>query len=61
MLKLLRLIIFRNIRSLIILFFVVLFASTGFLLMRELTGNIEASVARETRPLFGADLRISHE
>jgi putative ABC transport system permease protein len=44
-----------------ILFFVILLASTGFLTMRELTGNIEASISRETRPIFGADLRISHE
>jgi putative ABC transport system permease protein len=45
----------------VILFSVVLLASTGFLVMRELTANIEASISRETRPIFGADLRISHE
>ena len=61
MTTLLRLIILRNWRSLVILFSVILFASTGFLTMQELTSNIEVSIARETRPLFGADLRIYHE
>ena len=61
MLKLFWLIIFRNWRSLVILFSVVLFAGSAFLIMRLLTLNIEESVARETRPLFGADLKISYE
>lgn len=61
MLNLISLLISRNWRSLAILFSVVLFASTGFLVMRLISSNIELTVARETRPLFGADLRISYE
>lgn len=61
MLKLIYLLISRNWRSLAILFSVVFFASTGFIVMRLIAGNIELTVARETRPLFGADLRISYE
>ncbi len=61
MIKLLRLLISRNWKSLAILFSVILFTSTGFLIMRLITDNIELTVARETRPLFGADLRISYE
>jgi predicted lysophospholipase L1 biosynthesis ABC-type transport system permease subunit len=44
----------------VILFSIVFLASTGLLTMRELTANIEASISRETRPIFGADLRIYH-
>lgn len=59
MYKLFRLIFGRNIYSIGILFFVLFLASTGFLVMRELTENIEVAVSRETQPLFGADIRIS--
>ena len=52
-------IILSNWRSLIILFVVILFASTGFITLRQITTNIESLVASETRPLFGADLIIS--
>lgn len=59
MLKLFRLIFGRNIRSIGILFLVLFLASTGFLVMRQLTENIEVAVSRESQPLFGADIRIS--
>lgn len=52
-------IILSNWRSLIILFVVILFASTGVLTLRQITTNIESLVASETRPLFGADLIVS--
>lgn len=52
-------IILSNIRPLVILFVVMLFASTGFITLRQVTTNVESSVARETRPLFGTDLMIS--
>lgn len=52
-------IIFSNIRSIVTLFFVILFTSTLFIMLRELTTNIESLVARETRPLFGTDLMVS--
>ncbi len=61
MLTLLRLIIFRNSRALLTLFFVTLFSSVGFITLEQLTTNIESSVASETRPLFGADMVISPE
>lgn len=59
MFKLFSRIILSNWRSLIILFVVILFASTGFITLRQITNNIESSVASETRPLFGADLIVS--
>ena len=59
MLKLFRLIFIRNFRSILTLFSVLFLSSTGFLVMRELTENIEIAVSRETQPLFGADIRIS--
>ena len=59
MLKIFRLIFGRNIRSIGILFLVLFLASTGFLVMRQLTENIEVAVSRESQPLFGADIRIS--
>ena len=52
-------IILSNWRSLVILFVVILFASTGFITLRQITTNINTLVASETRPLFGADLMIS--
>jgi putative ABC transport system permease protein len=52
-------IILANWRSLAILFFVIFFASTGFVTLRQITTNIESSVASETRPLFWADLIVS--
>ncbi len=54
-----RLIFIRNIRSVLTLFLVILLSSTGFLVMRELTENIGGLVARETQPIFGADIRVS--
>lgn len=59
MLTLFSRIILSNWRSLIILFVVMLFASTGFVTLRQITTNIESLVAAETRPLFGADLIVS--
>jgi predicted lysophospholipase L1 biosynthesis ABC-type transport system permease subunit len=38
---------------------VIIFASTGFITLRQITTNIESSVATETRPLFWADLIVS--
>lgn len=52
-------IILSNWRSLIVLCVTILFASTGFVTLRQITTNIESSVASETRPLFGADLIVS--
>lgn len=59
MFKLFRLILGRNIGSILTLFFVLFLASTGFLVMRQLAENIEVIVSQETRPLFGADIRVS--
>ena len=61
MFTLFRLLLIRNWRSLTTLSIVIFFASTAFLVMRLLTTNIENSVATETKPLFGADLKISYE
>lgn len=61
MLTLFRLIIFRNWKSLLILFVVILSSSVGFVTLGQLTTNIKASVARETRPLFWADIIIFPE
>ncbi len=52
-------IILSNWRSLVVLFCVIIFASSGFITLRQITTNIESLVASETRPLFGADLIIS--
>ena len=52
-------IILSNWRSLMILFLVILFASTGFITLHQVTTNIDSLVASETRPLFGADLIVS--
>jgi hypothetical protein len=52
MLKLFRLIFIRNLSSIITLFSILFLAGTGFLVMRELTENIELAVSRETTPLF---------
>lgn len=54
-----RLIFRRNKGSVLALFFVILLASTGFLLLKQLTLNIETQISKETRPLFGADIRVS--
>lgn len=61
MLTLFRLIFFRNWRSLLVLFGVILSSSVGFITLGQLTNNIKTSVATETRPLFGADVIISPE
>ena len=61
MFTLFRLLLIRNWRSLATLSIVIFFASTAFLVMRLLTTNIENSVATETKPLFGADFKISYE
>ena len=59
MFKLFSRIILSNWKSLVILFFVILLAGVGFTTLRQITTNIEASVASQTRPLFGADLIVS--
>lgn len=59
MFKLFSRILLSNWKSLLVLFFVIFFASTGFITLRQITANIDASVASETRPLFGADLIVS--
>lgn len=61
MYRLFRLIIGRNWRSIFILFFTLFLTGTWFITMRLLTDNVSESISRETRPLFGADLKISHE
>lgn len=58
MFKLFQLLFIRNFSSVFTLFLVLILASTGFLVMRELTENIELLVAKETAPLFGADIII---
>ena len=52
-------IILSNWRSLILFFIVIVFACTGFVTLRQITTNIDSLVARETRPLFWADLIVS--
>lgn len=59
MLKLFRLIFEKNIISVWVLFFVLFLASTSFLVIRELTTNIERTVAEKVQPLFGTDIKIS--
>lgn len=59
MLKLFSLLFRRNFRSIAVLFIVLLLSSTGFLVMRQLTENIEELVAKKTQPLFGGDIRIT--
>ena len=49
MLKLFRLILGRNLRSVLTLFFVLFLASTGFLVMRELTENIRSQERQDIR------------
>lgn len=61
MFTLFRLLLIRNWKSLLTLSVVIFFATTAFLVMKLLTTNIEMSVARETKPLFGADLKFSYE
>lgn len=58
MFKIFRLLFIRNFSSVFTLFLVLILASTGFLVMRELTENIELLVAKETAPIFGADIII---
>lgn len=50
----------RNIRSIFVLFFVLMLSCTGFLVIRQLTENVELWVAQKTQPLFGADIRITN-
>lgn len=59
MLKLFSLLFRRNFKAIATLFFVLLLSSTGFLVMRQLTENIEQLVAKKTQPFFGGDIRIS--
>jgi len=59
MLKLFSLLFRRNFRSISVLFIVLVLSSTGFLVMRQLTENIENLVAQKTQPLFGGDIRIT--
>ncbi len=59
MLKLFSLLFRRNFQSIVVLFLVLLLSSTGFLVMRQLTENIERLVAEKTQPFFGGDIRIT--
>lgn len=59
MLKLFFLIFTRNIRSISVLFSILVLSATGFLVIRQLTENIERLVAEKTQPFFGADIRIT--
>jgi predicted lysophospholipase L1 biosynthesis ABC-type transport system permease subunit len=59
MFKVFQLTLVRNWRSILLLFVVLVLASTGFLVLRQLTANIEKQVVVQTQPLFGADIRIS--
>lgn len=60
MFKLFLLIFTRNIRSISVLFLILVLSGTGFLVIRELTENIEKLVAEKTQPFFGADIRITN-
>ncbi len=59
MLKIFSLIFTRNIRSIAVLFSILVLSATGFLVIRQLTENIEKLVALKTQPFFGADIRIT--
>ena len=59
MYKIFQLILLRNWRNIAVLFLVLLLSNIGFLMMRQLTANIEKQVIEQTQPLFGADIRIS--
>lgn len=59
MIKLFFRIILTNIRSILVLFFVLLFASTSFLTLKQITTNVDTFVTSKTKPLFGADIIIS--
>ncbi len=59
MFKLFSLLFRRNFRSIAILFWVLLLSSAGFLVMRQLTENIERLVSEKTQPLFGGDIRVT--
>lgn len=52
-------IILSNWRSLITLFVVLIFASTSFVTLRQITTNVDAFVTSKTKPLFGADIIVS--
>lgn len=59
MLKIFFLIFTRNIRSIAVLFFILVLSGTWFLVIRQLTENIERLVAEKTQPFFGGDIRIT--
>jgi predicted lysophospholipase L1 biosynthesis ABC-type transport system permease subunit len=61
MFKIFQLTLLRNWRSIAVLFAVLLLSNVGFLMMRQLTANIEQQVVAQTAPLFGADIRISSQ
>lgn len=54
-----RLIFLRNIRAVLTLFFVLVLAQTGFLVIRQVTENVENQVASQVGPIFGADIIVS--
>jgi putative ABC transport system permease protein len=45
-------------RALVTLFFIILLSATGVGVITQLVANIEVLVARETRPLLGADIAV---
>ncbi|MBX9808823.1 hypothetical protein K2X92_00330, partial [Candidatus Gracilibacteria bacterium] len=59
MLHIFVLIFTRNIRSISVLFLILVLSATGFLVIRQLTENIEKLVAEKTQPFFGADIRVT--
>ncbi len=59
MFRFFRLIFLRHVRAVLSLFFVLLLANTWFLVIRQVTENVEQIVAKETGPLFGADVIVS--
>jgi hypothetical protein len=46
-------------RALIILFVIILLSATGVGVITQLVANVEVLVAREVRPLLGADIAVN--
>ncbi|MFZ4461361.1 MAG: hypothetical protein ACOYN2_02180 [Patescibacteria group bacterium] len=59
MFSLFRTFLFAHPKSVIRMFVVFVLAFSGFLIIKELTENVELTVARESRPFLGADITIS--
>ena len=58
MISLFRILLRTSPRALIVLFGIILFASTGVLTISNIISNVTVLVAREARPFLGADLAV---